>query len=308
MDKQKKWVFVVLILLILGGLTFTFLVTSYITKDKPEKEAEVETPTEQVSEKEPVTKPVEKEVVETGSKEDGKSDEPNKPLKAEDIFKKPESKNNRVISESESILYENTARNHYRKFEFSKGYEYLFEPTRTYKNDEFGTIVHTLYEDGSMLAGLGYGLEDTGTEGHVTSLDGMYSLLQGVRDPEMALLGMLSIDLKERNELLMSLDSLNPVFEGNVQITSKTEAPKDVVDTLSIMFDVKKVHRIDFAIEGNSLFAYVIENSEGYSYVNAIYEKEVGTTSYVTVRKWSELFKTENSPETIRDNNMGGGE
>lgn len=294
MDKKKIFIFSALILLMACGMFVTVYVASNMTTDddKPHKTKVVEKPNHQATEKENNNEKLPSSNDNVQEDEEDEEQDQDKPLTT-DVFKKPKKTNTESISTQESIAFENSARVLFQRLDFIKGSEYLYEPTRKYSEEGKGEILHILYQDGSMLANIGHSSEEdeVGREGHVTNVDGMLSILKGIRDPEMALLGILSVELEDRNQLIPSLDSLNPVFDGDIQIVSKSEETGDILSSLSVMYDVKKVHRIDFIVDGYNLFAYVMEDSQGYSRLYSIYEVEEGSTNFLTVSKWNELFK-----------------
>lgn len=302
MDKQKKIIFGLLIFLMICGMTLTIIVAQNVGKDDEKPvETQVQKEREKNSQPESQKENPEKEPSSTAptdvidaneANDEDNTGEETKPLKAKDIYKKPKKKNTESVTEQEAMVFLNTAMSHFQKFEFLKGSEYLYEPTRTYSEEGGGAMIHSLYQDASLLANLSHSDEEgESSEGNVGDINGMYSLLNGIRNPEMALLGVLSVELEDRNMLIQALDSLNPVFDGDVQIISRVEENGYMFDTLSAQYDVKKVHRINFNLDGYELFAYVIENSEGYSRLYGIYETKEGTTNYITVRKWNEMFK-----------------
>src|SRR5207249_3539792 len=100
-----------------------------------------------------------------------------------------------------------------------------FEATRKYSEEGSGELLHILYQDGSLLANVGHSAnaDEIDDEGHVTGLDGLHSILSGIQDPEMALLGILAVELQDRNTLIPSIDSINPVFKEDIQILNTTE-------------------------------------------------------------------------------------
>jgi len=297
-DKQKIILLSLLIVLMVCGMALTIFIASNMGK-QDEKEKPQKPNITQIEEKVREKHSVDKTPVTPGKSDDvnpgEEADSPKETLKAKDIFKRPEKTNTEEVSEQDARRYENSARELFRAFEFVEGSESLYEAIRTYKEEGRGMTLHVLYQDASILANLGHSHEEEeeGDEGHVENIEGILSILSGVRDPEMALLGTLSLDLQERNAVIPSLDSLNPIFDGRVQVIDKEEERGSVFDTLSVMYDVKTLHRITFMVDGFSLVAYVIEDSQGYSHVNSIYESEKGSTHYLTVRKWEELFKKE---------------
>lgn len=312
MDKQKIVIFSLLILMMACGMALTIFLTSNTGKEieKPQKPK-----INQTSEKNPSSKNQDKpdSTVVDDTPKVGKDEDKTKPLKADDIYKRPQKKNNKTVSEQDARRYESSARDMFRDFEFLNGTESLYEAIQTYSEEGNGEKLHILYQDGSMLANLSHSHEEEGAgdEGHVENIDGILTLLSGVRDPEMALLGVLSLSLQERNAIIPSLDSLNPVYEGVIQVVSVEKETGDKLDSLSAMYDVKTLHRILFNVDGYSLVAYVIEDSQGYSHLNSIYEETPGSTNFLTVRKWNDLFNSsmkpkESQPEkpiSVPDNN-----
>ena len=299
MDKSKIMIFTAMIVMMALGMTLTIFLAFQTGGEKEEPRLPKETK-EEINTKKPSSSEGAEEgddIVEMpdGSESPNKQDdvkEEGEQRKAEDIYQKPKKRNTEIISDRDANLYITTARGHFQKFEFLKGSEYLYEATRKYDDIDGGKTLHTLYEDGSLLSNIAHSHGDEHSdEGLVGEVDGMLVILEGIRDPEMALLGTLSLDLKARNIILPVMDSLNPVFEGNVQIMEKTPVNPGEYGNFAYGKDIKVLHRINFHLEGYALYALVVENPQGFSRLYAIYEQEKGSTNYLTVAKWNELFK-----------------
>lgn len=288
MEKNQKIVVLLVTSLLLLGIALTFALTLYMTKeDKGGGANPKEPPTE-----DPMESPVELEPDDgTLATDDVEADE-EKPKTAEQIFKKPEKKNTTTMTERDALLHETTSRELFRSFEFLEGHDYLTEQVAIYSEEGEGKLIHQLHRDSAMLANLGHVMEAVHEEGHVTDVDGMYSILSGIEDPEMSLLGMLNVGVPARNELLLSYDSINPVFDDQVIVFGIAEETDEIlIREINQVYEAENIYHIEFEVDDSELYAVVVENPAGYSYVYGIYEVEEGSTVFLTVREWMDLEK-----------------
>lgn len=291
MDKQKKILMGFLAFFMVCGMILTFLMINILTGNKPSEEIEDEPVKEEVHIPNVNQRDKEKVKEELSKNEDEETDvKKEEPQKIEDIFQIPED-NREVIGEGEAENAEMVARNHFRSAQFVKGVQSLSDKVEQYTAEGRGEVLHKLYEDGSYLIHFQY--TDENVDGHAGSVESVKHVLEGIRDPEMALLGTLLLGVETRNQVIPSVDSINPAFEGIVNVLEKSvETEGRYFDEYSKMYDVNKLHRIDFVLETNHLYAYVVENSEGYSKLIEIREAEEGTTPYLTIQEWKDLMNS----------------
>lgn len=283
MEKNQKLVVFLVSLLLVLGIVLTFALTYYVTSDKGEKKPEEE------EQQPPTTEPEDKpDDVSTDSTKEPEE----KPKTADQIFKKPVKKNTKIMTERDVRLHETTAREMFRRFEFLEGHEYLTEQVALFSTEGEGQIIQKLHQDSAMLSNLGHEQEEVHEEGHVTDIDGMFAVLSNIEDPEMSLLAMLYVSMPARNELLLSYDSLSPVFDDQVMVFGITEEVDEVlIREINQIYETKSIYHIEFEIDDEQLYAVVIEKPTGFTFVYGIYEVEENSSVFLTVREWMDLEK-----------------
>jgi len=283
LQKKKTFLLILLGLLAVVGMVVSIFLTKEITKSVEETP-----PTQEEAPKEEPKEPVVPEEPEQLNENEKVVEEPKK--SPESIYQVPQV-DKKEISVSEAKHYEQQARAKFRELRFLEGANLLEPVTKEYSDEGAGALLHQLYFEGSLLANV-VPPPDRAYTGEIAEGEGVYNIMNAIRDPEMLLLGAIGLDDIERGKVILNKQSLNPIFFGQVFIQEKTVNEGDMLKEVHILYpEVKTLHQIHFVIEGYHLYAYIMEYPDGTAKVHSLQEVNKDTTPYKTIREWEELFK-----------------
>lgn len=212
-----------------------------------------------------------------------------------DVYEKPPEKVKREANKGEVLEAERKARELFRNFEFTKGIESLQPMIDTLSDKGEGSVLYQLYHDATLLAFVVHSPLDEESDDHhheAPDLQGIKNIFGNIHDPEDALLGTLGLNPKVRVKVILHNESLNPIFHSTVRILGDSEETGKDVDRLRLLYtEMKTLHKINFEVDDNQLYAYVIEFNNGVSKVHSIHEAVPGTTYYKTVKEWEKIYE-----------------
>lgn len=299
MDKQKIWLISIMGTTMAVGITFTLFLA--FSTPKQEGEATIDEKPATLMKQPEEDKVTTKNPLSSDEGAKGADEIKNKnDLKATDIYQVPKEDKKRITT-SDLVFYETPARMSFRKLDFNGGLSGLDDPIKEFNLEEDGKILRILQNDATLISNFEHSHADEEEqeqedhepeEGEVDNELVIKEMLTRIQDPEMALLGILSMDFQGRSEFILSAESINPIVDGGVEIVAKEEIQGEMVQHLSSMYTgVKKVHKIEFISDGYSLYGYIIQYENGNSRLHSIEEVKKGSTPFKTIQEWDSLLK-----------------
>lgn len=214
---------------------------------------------------------------------------PSNPTKIEDLYEKPKETEKSSISSTDAKAIEQKVRSSFRKFEFDAGLSQLQSVVSTTKNEGEGAILHQLNEEGTTLLNLLPAAEEENVE-EMPDLIGITNMVGSIQDPENKLLAVLLINDRLRVQYIVDQASLSPLFDGPIRISGQKEVTGEELDKIRYVYeDASRLVRVDFSIESNQLYAYVLYFPDGTSKFFGIYSEH--ETKYKTVSEWKKFYE-----------------
>lgn len=207
-----------------------------------------------------------------------------------DFYQRPSQEHKRDISERKAIQYESEARTYFREFKFMEGANYLQQVISDTPQDGNAQKLYELLFASSLLANIPSNEEESASQ--LVDMQGIKNIMSNIKDPELLFLGVLKLDPLVRAEVILNKDSLNPVYEGIPHILKMDEEEGDFLEEIRILYpDIQTLHRILFEIEGNQLFAYIMEYPDGKLVFYSIRNLPDRITPYKTISEWEKIFE-----------------
>lgn len=121
-------------------------------------------------------------------------------------------------------------------------------------------------------------------------------IAKGMKDPEMMVIGTLMLPESPRREVISDKHSLSPIFEGSVKIKNHEVLRGDTTESNAVRafnatVGAEFVHKIEFEIEGNNLYAYVLELRNATLEFYGIYAPEGKAYHYQDIEFWEQIDK-----------------
>lgn len=120
------------------------------------------------------------------------------------------------------------------------------------------------------------------------------NLIKNIKDSENFFVSVMWLDMKERENFIYMDDSINPVFDGTIEIINKNivkQTERDVLDRVNVRFsNIKEIIEIEFKIEDNYLIAYIVKLEDELKFYKII-EKIEGSTHYITIEEWERIYR-----------------
>lgn len=166
------------------------------------------------------------------------------------------------------------------KNDWESAYDTIKEIINTYNFDtEKGVKLQKIYYDASIVNSLK----------NVTS-DKHDSMFNNFRDEEDLLITILQLPEEERRKLILSVDSLSPIFTGDINITSCEDYTGDYFKQVITQHpEIQSIKKIDFSVEGYNLVAYVGRYDTNNLKLLTINGVEGEETPFKTVADWQKL-------------------
>lgn len=118
--------------------------------------------------------------------------------------------------------------------------------------------------------------------------------IRNLNDLENFFISVMWLDRANREDLIFSNESINPIFDGGIRIIDKRKINKNEKSFLSRVdtsfSDIQDIYEVEFEIENNELLAYIIVNNDRYVFYN-ILEKNKGSTHYLTIKEWEKAYQ-----------------
>lgn len=193
------------------------------------------------------------------------------------------------LSESTAKLLLRDARLKMSEFEFEEAERIIAEGVAGFnlnKNDNYKKYLKDFHEELPIITFL-----DEMEE--YKDFNGIRNTLDGIKDKESFLTAIMSLRAKTRVGLIPLGDSINPSFDGRMNIKSMEEVDYSNIKEISTINgrvdNLKSVTKADIVVEGNELVAYIASDNEKHI-LYGIFEKEKGSTYYITNDEWKEVF------------------
>jgi hypothetical protein len=264
---------------IVAGMSFSVYTTMHMDKEKQEKE-----------EKGNKTKNNEKEKTSVSTKKEHSNVKEKIQMNPLDETVTVDSeKDKRELTLVEVKNKENEVRQLMREFRFSDAEEILYEMNRKYTfNTKEAKILDNLFHDASALSNL----HVDGDMGEGATGEGIINIMNSLKDPESLLLGTLIVDAPTREKIILSEQSLNPIYSKlDLAIIQKNIETGDMLKEVKILYpETKALHKISFGLEGFMLNAYIIEYPDGSLRFHSIKDPS-GKAPYLTIAQWEKIRK-----------------
>lgn len=192
-----------------------------------------------------------------------------------------------VVTEDEASKTLVTFNQHLFGFDFTRATEYIFNKTEGLELDMDIPIereIEIKHQDVSIAEHF-IGMKD---QGNILTVK---NLINTLKDEDVFLASTMWLDTVNRKSFIISSDSLNPVVDEGINVVKKEELDlesKELANVKAILKNIDKAFKYEFESEGNVLTALLVRNNDKL-YIYKISEKEVGSTSYPTIREW-DLF------------------
>jgi hypothetical protein len=179
--------------------------------------------------------------------------------------------------------YEMQARTSFRSFDFATALQTL-QPLADKYNLQSNQALGNLLYDASLLSNInGDAQESATTQGEI-------NIVQGLKDPEDVLIGYLDLDQQTREQLVASVDSLDPIYKTK-QITvtnTTTDNGQMLQEVKSVFSDTKAVYKISFILDNYQLDAYVMQHGDDSLQLYEI-KDPTGKAPYYSVAQWQKM-------------------
>lgn len=179
--------------------------------------------------------------------------------------------------QAEAILTE--MRRLISEYKFEDAEKYMLNAISTYKvegTEAFEQLIQPVRQDLPGLSQLDYLYE-------YQEIDTMVEIINSLSDPTNVLVGTLWFEPQLREKILLSGDSINPVF---TQISSIGAAQR-VKNTIPDYPEAEYMYLIPFELDGNPLTATIVDIS-GWLYFYSI-SSTSENHPYVTINEWNAL-------------------
>lgn len=185
-----------------------------------------------------------------------------------------------VLPEGVALSIEIEAREFIRTFKFEKAEELIVSKIQDYdiqNSDAYKKILEPIRLDLPSLSQFDY-LREYNDNAMIEDM------IKRMVDPTNLLVASLWVDNQSRENILISEDSLNPIFEEINEIgpISKTNTPIDGFT------GAEDVYEIPLMLDGYKLKAIVI-NEYGWLYLHSINEVEGVESPFITIKEWKTL-------------------
>ncbi|WCK57735.1 hypothetical protein PP175_27250 (plasmid) [Aneurinibacillus sp. Ricciae_BoGa-3] len=179
---------------------------------------------------------------------------------------------------------ENQARDSLRKFDFAGANATLqpFADKYNFINNAKGLA--DLQYDASLMSNInGDGDEPATPEGTV-------NIVKGLHDPEDVLIGFLTMNQDEREKVVASFDSLDPVpSQKQLTVVDKSIESGSMLKEIKLSLpDTKMVYKIKFVLDGQAYDGYVMQNADDSLQLYGIFDP-TGKASGFTVGQWRQM-------------------
>lgn len=286
---KQKLVFILLGIAIVAGISLTvYMATNIQRYDSENEPVSTDQPNQNTNQNtnEPSETPNEQPDPSLNS-------EPTEKPTAEnisDFYQRPPQENKQDISRQKAEQYEGEARAYFREFKFMEGANYLQQVISETPKDGNAKKLHDLLLASTLLANIPDNEEESTAQ--LVDIQGIKNIMSNIKDTELLFLGVLKLDPIVRAEVILNKDSLNPAYDGVPRILKMDKEEGDLLKEIRILYpDVQTLHRILFEIEGNQLYAYIMEYPDGKLVFYSIRNLPGKTTPYKTISEWEEIFE-----------------
>lgn len=286
--KNKAFIVLIIAAIVLGiALTASVVIRVYFQPDNPENNVSV-TDAEETKQTETLAKQETSNNEMVFGDEDIETD--NQDESKEDVYQRPEKQPVQDISVEEAERYEREAKSYFREYRFLEGANYLQPIVEKTPSDGNAKKLHELFFAASLLANLP-APEDSSAE-HL-DLEGIKNIISHVRDPELLFFAVMRLDPLNRAEVILNKDSLNPVLEDDtIPLVLKIDEEEELLAEIRPLYqDVQLMHRVLFEVEGNQLYAYIMEYPDGELVFYSIRNLPGKTTPYKTISEWERILE-----------------
>lgn len=123
--------------------------------------------------------------------------------------------------------------------------------------------------------------------------DLIYDIIKDFKNPDTFFTSIMWLSSANRKHFIMTSDSINPGFEGGLNILEKKEVKLEDMDNLSNLTsrikDIEKIYEYTFGIREDKLIAYIVESKDKLQ-LYKITEKVKGSTNYLTIEEWDNVL------------------
>lgn len=221
-------------------------------------------------------------VVQTPTPTPTESSAPIPQTKPEDSIGKytvPDNEQGKALDKTTAKNIETRTRKYFEQFEFEEGLKLIQDAINQYKFEENGKTLEKLYYEASLVTNL-----------KTAPIENGLDIISAITDEELLVLATLYSPLLTRASVICNHESLFPIFTGTVTIRNKEFIADDKLEEIRILYPaVESLCRIEFVIEEEPLFAYVIVYPEKdialYSF-----EPTSDNTKFFTLKKYREIL------------------
>lgn len=119
-------------------------------------------------------------------------------------------------------------------------------------------------------------------------------VVKDMKNPEMMVIGTIMLPEKSRRDVIYDFESLTPIAEGEVKVLGhellEIDSEDAYVQSISnVLVGVARVHKVEFSVEGNNLYAYIAEYKNATLQFYGIYSPKDKAYNYKTISFWKEM-------------------
>lgn len=212
-------------------------------------------------------------------------------LEKTDTYKATINPNGIPLTPDIAASKEKEVRSLLRQFKFDEAGEVARDALNRFNAEENGEILNQLNYEAALMANL---------DSYDTR--NLREIVSGIKDPENHFLAVLFVRAEDRDQIIVSPDSLNPVFYSPVRIKSFKIIEKEdpLVEKYLNLDEVAKVYKFNFVIDNNELYALQAEMNNGEQVFLGMFEVNKGSTYYKTVKELREALAE--SEQMLKEN------